>query len=61
LALGGDASGFESRKSAILVDLDKLTQRELLQGSRDQQIEKIVDTMELITPDCLRTQQIQTG
>jgi hypothetical protein len=45
--------GFESRKSAILVDLDKLTQRELLQGSRDQQIEKIVDTMELITPELL--------
>ncbi|HBZ7243128.1 TPA: recombinase family protein [Klebsiella pneumoniae] len=45
--------GLESRKSAILVDLDKLTQRELLQGSRDQQIEKIVDTMELITPALL--------
>ncbi len=45
--------GFESRKSAILVDLDKLAQRELLQGSRDQQIEKIVDTVELITPELL--------
>lgn len=45
--------GFESRKSAILVDLDKLAQRELLQDSRDQQIEKIVDTVELITPELL--------
>ncbi|ELZ9203459.1 recombinase family protein [Raoultella ornithinolytica] len=45
--------GFESRKSTILVDLDKLTQRELLQGSRDQQIEKIVDTMDLISPELL--------
>lgn len=45
--------GFESRKSAILVDLDKLAQRELLQGSRDQQIEKIVDTVELITPELI--------
>ena len=45
--------GFESRKSAILVDLDKLTQRELLQGSREHQIEKIVDTIELIAPELL--------
>ena len=45
--------GFESRKSTILVALDKLTQRELLQGSRDQQIEKIVDTMILISPELL--------
>ena len=30
-----------------------MTQRELLQGSREQQIEKIVDTVELITPELL--------
>lgn len=60
ISLGGNLGslvamlqGFESSKSAILVDLDKLTQRELLQGSRDQQIEKIVDTVELISPELL--------
>lgn len=43
----------ETRKDAVLVELDKLNQRQLLQGSREQQIEKIVDTVELITPALL--------
>lgn len=43
----------ESRKGGILLELEKLIQRELLQGSREQQIEKIVDTVELITPNLL--------
>ncbi|EOG5747267.1 recombinase family protein [Enterobacter roggenkampii] len=43
----------ESRKRRLLLELDKLAQRELLQGSREQQIEKIVDTVELITPQLL--------
>lgn len=43
----------ESRKGGMLLELEKLIQRELLQGSREQQIEKIVDTVELITPELL--------
>ncbi|ELX1807855.1 zinc ribbon domain-containing protein, partial [Escherichia coli] len=43
----------ESRKRGLLLELDKLSQRELLQGSREQQIEKIVDTVEMLTPQLL--------
>ena len=43
----------ESRKGGMLLELENLIQRELLQGSREQQIEKIVDTVELITPNLL--------
>ncbi|EQA1673065.1 recombinase family protein [Enterobacter hormaechei] len=52
-ALVSSIQALEQSKSAALVELERLTQRQALQDAKDQQVETLVDFYELLTPTML--------
>ncbi|EKY3262095.1 recombinase family protein [Cronobacter sakazakii] len=52
-ALVASLQALEHTKSGVLVELERLTQRQALQDGKDHQIESMVDFYELLTPDLL--------
>lgn len=52
-ALVASLQRLEHTKSGVLVELERLTQRQALQDGKDQQLESMVDFYELLTPDLL--------
>lgn len=52
-ALVASLQALEHTKSGVLVELERLTQRQALQSGKDQQIENMVDFYETLTPTML--------